>query len=149
MNTQDIRRAVLRTLIDRDFDGVSRRLALHLGKPDGQINDMLATPARKSFGERIARSIENTYPLPTGYLDQIENATGGVSSKTDLRIHEPEAATYARTPKLSRQALAVATYYDMLPVVQQAEFEAALVAICLELPVEKRTELAKIITLFR
>lgn len=149
MNTPDIRRAVLRTLINRDFEGISRRLALHLGKPDGQINDMLATPPRKSFGERIARTIEDLYPLPPGYLDQIENVIVIDTPNTALKLQEPEPPTYARPQKYSKQALAVAAYYDMLPVDQQAEFEAALVAICLGLPVEKRTELAKIITLFR
>ncbi len=55
MDAADIRRAVLRSLIDSRFNGVARQLALCVGRSEGQINDMLASPPRKSFGEKIAR----------------------------------------------------------------------------------------------
>ena len=143
MNTPDIRRAVLRTLIDRDFGGVARRLALHLGKPDGQINDMLADPPRKSFGERIARAIEDAYPLPLGYLDQAINATPA------NQANEPAPASYKTQARYSKQAMALAAYYDRLPSDKKAEIEASMVAICLSIPEEKRSELAEILTLFQ
>lgn len=74
MDIQHIRRAVLRTLISTHHPS-TRQFAIHIKKPDGQINDMLADPPRKSFGERIARAIEKAYPLPPGFLDNIDNAS--------------------------------------------------------------------------
>lgn len=44
MDIQETRRAVLRSLIKRRNDGVVRQFAIDIGKPDGQINDMLSTP---------------------------------------------------------------------------------------------------------
>ena len=67
MNTiADVRRANLRFLIERDgLSSVARRA----GKPDRQLNDMVA--GRKSFGEKVARAIElNLDPsLKPGWLD--------------------------------------------------------------------------------
>lgn len=143
MNIADTRRTVLRSLIEREFGGVARRLALRLEKPEGQINDMLANPPRKSFGERIARAMEDKLELPQGYFDQPSNTT------TVLEANEPKRAAYKPEPKHSKQALAVAAYYDRLPVEKQAEVEEALIAICLSIPEEKRSELAEILTLFR
>lgn len=77
MNIQDTRRAVLRALIKQRHGDVARQFAMAVKKPDGQINDMLSDPPRKSFGERIARSLEQNYqptPLPIGYFDDPKNA---------------------------------------------------------------------------
>lgn len=66
MDIQDLRRKQLQSLVDRDgLSNVSRRL----GKPERQINDMLKK--RKSFGEKIARSLEkNSNPkLPNKWFD--------------------------------------------------------------------------------
>jgi len=81
MSISDIRRAVLRELIRSRFDGVARQLALAAKKPEGQINDMLSVPPRKSFGEKVARQMENKLALPPGYFDQIANSvtTGKVA----------------------------------------------------------------------
>lgn len=49
----DIRRENLRRLVERD--GLSS-IAKRAGKPDRQLNDMIA--GRKSFGEKVARAIE-------------------------------------------------------------------------------------------
>lgn len=68
-NVADIRRANLQLLVDRDgLASVARRA----GKPDRQINDMLA--GRKSFGEKVAREIElNIHPaMKPGWLDVAE-----------------------------------------------------------------------------
>jgi hypothetical protein len=62
----EIRRANLRAIVDRD--GLSSA-AKRFGKPDRQINDMLA--GRKSFGEKVARAMEAAYDpsRPLGWLD--------------------------------------------------------------------------------
>ncbi len=62
----DIRRQNLRTLVDEHtLTEVSRRMK----KPASQINDMLA--ARKSFGEKVARSMEAAWDpdRAPGWLD--------------------------------------------------------------------------------
>lgn len=65
----DIRRKALRKLIDERFGGVARQLAIACKKPEGQINDMLSTPPRKAFGEKVARQMEETLGLPSGHFD--------------------------------------------------------------------------------
>ena len=74
MSISEIRRSVLRELIRIRFDGVARQLALAAKKPEGQINDMLSMPPRKSFGEKVARQMEDALGLPTGYFDQPANS---------------------------------------------------------------------------
>lgn len=74
MSTSETRRAVLRELIRSRFDGVARQLAIAAGKPEGQINDMLSTPPRKSFGEKVARQLEQKLGLQSGYFDQPSNS---------------------------------------------------------------------------
>lgn len=65
-NLSDTRRAVLRSIVERDGLAVASR---KFGKPDRQINDMLA--GRKAFGEKVARAMEAAYnPSRTpGWLD--------------------------------------------------------------------------------
>lgn len=70
MDNAEVRRMALRRLIATTYGGVARQMALASGKPERQINDMLATPPRKSFGERVARQIENSLGLPPQSLDQ-------------------------------------------------------------------------------
>lgn len=62
----EIRRSVLRAIVERDGLAVA---AKRFGKPDSQINDMLAE--RKSFGEKVARDMERAYDSsrPPGWLD--------------------------------------------------------------------------------
>lgn len=74
MSTPETRRSVLRELIRSRFDGVARQLALAAKKPEGQINDMLSSPPRKSFGEKVARQMETKLGLPSGYFDQPANS---------------------------------------------------------------------------
>lgn len=98
MDIQDIRRAVLKALIKQRHGGVARQFALMVKKPDGQINDMLSVPPRKSFGERIARSLEKSYlpsPLPSGYLDDIKNADEIVYPTGDTSNAEAQQNTAA------------------------------------------------------
>lgn len=81
MDEADIRRSVLRTLIDQRFDGVDNQFAIAVGKPAGQINDMLAKPPRKSFGSRIAREFENKLNLGKFYFEDLANACHGNVAK--------------------------------------------------------------------
>lgn len=77
MKQADIRRLVLAHFVERD--GLSS-FAKRVGKPDSQINDMLA--GRKSFGEKVARDIESKYDpsKPPGWLDSLYtlDSLGGV-----------------------------------------------------------------------
>jgi len=81
----DIRRANLRLLVERDgLSSVARRA----GKPDRQINDMLA--GRKSFGEKVARAIEKSLDpsRAPGWLD----VSGGVDllPSVNTQAEQPE-----------------------------------------------------------
>lgn len=69
MDVADIRRANLGAIVERD--GLAS-VAKRVGKPDRQINDMLA--GRKSFGEKVARDIEKKYApdLSPGWLDKVD-----------------------------------------------------------------------------
>lgn len=63
MSTQaENRRKTLQALVDRDTLSAVARAA---GKPPSQIKDMLA--GRKSFGEKVARAIEDAYRPGGGY----------------------------------------------------------------------------------
>lgn len=96
METSQTRRRVLRALIERSYDGVARRFAMAVKKPDGQINDMLAAEPRKAFGEKVARSMEQTLGLPAGYFDDPANACG--ANATPFRLKEPKPAEYRTGP---------------------------------------------------
>ena len=91
MDVADIRRVVLRSIISSRFNGVARQLALSISRSEGQINDMLCNPPRKSFGEKIARSIEVALDLPPGYLDDSRNshASDDRLARSPLRTAEP------------------------------------------------------------
>ena len=69
MDIANIRRANMQALVDRYGLSVVAKQAC---KPDRQINDMLA--GRKSFGEKVARSIEEKMGILRGELDR--NLTG-------------------------------------------------------------------------
>lgn len=91
MNLKDTRRAVLKSYIDRQFDGVARQFALAVEKPESQINDMLA--GRKSFGEKVAHGMALKLNLPTDYFDKVKNIAPDIienfvanSTRTDYRI---------------------------------------------------------------
>lgn len=74
MEDSDVRRAVLRELIRRDFNDTPNQFAVAIRKPPGQINDMLSTPPRKAFGARIARQIENELGLDRLFFEDLKNA---------------------------------------------------------------------------
>ena len=62
-----IRRENLKKIRERRFP-TNSELARAIGRSPSQVNDMLS--GTKSFGSKIARSIEETLKLPAGYLDE-------------------------------------------------------------------------------
>lgn len=72
MQIQDTRRTRLRQLIEDRFDGNVSRFAERVGKSQSQIQDTL--DRRKSFGERLARDLEERAGVPIGWLDQDSGA---------------------------------------------------------------------------
>ncbi|SDH25824.1 S24 family peptidase [Nitrosomonas sp. Nm132] len=87
MKITDIRRANLKDLVDMEsLSAVSKKA----GKPDRQINDMIA--GRKSFGEKIAREIEENYAshLPTGWLDKENYVKEFFKSHKSSAIYDQE-----------------------------------------------------------
>ena len=112
MDIQEVRRRQMRKLIETTYGGVSRRLAIACKKPEGQINDMLSTPPRKPFGEKVARQIERILALPDLYFDAEEVLQSPVASgeqagsallypADSLPLHPPEACEERRTYGLS------------------------------------------------
>lgn len=63
----ETRRENLRKIVERDGLAVAAR---QFGKPDRQINDMIA--GRKSFGEKVARDMEENYApnMPAGWMSK-------------------------------------------------------------------------------
>lgn len=90
---QEIRRKTLAAIVERDgLASAARRF----GKPDRQINDMIA--GRKSFGEKVARAMESAYDpsLPSGWLDGVKKPakqnTSAYSTEhkaTEIHAREP------------------------------------------------------------
>lgn len=106
----EIRRENLRRIVEREGLAVASR---KFGKPDRQINDMLA--GRKSFGEKVAHQMEAHYApdRPRGWLSQRADAA---------QINEP-AAQYKATPQVSRDLprnKRVQRILDLLEVTDEA-----------------------------
>ena len=91
MDIQTIRREALRDLIKHRYDGVARQLAIAAKKPAGQINYMLSTPPRKTFGEKVARQIEHEMGLEPGYLDKPPLAYGKNDKATPPKANQGAA----------------------------------------------------------
>lgn len=111
MANADSRRAVLRELIRTRYHGVARHLALAAGKPEGQINDMLSSPPRKSFGEKVARQMEEKLNLPAGYFDQPEGrqtseASGISEARTTIYEVKAQAPSANQLTDIERDLIA-------------------------------------------
>ena len=91
MDIQETRRRVLRELIKTRNNGVVRQFASEIGKPDGQINDMLATPPRKSFGERVARQIESLAKVATKTVSRFDYAASQVARQAGCKTNDNPA----------------------------------------------------------
>lgn len=96
MDMADVRRKALRKLIAERFGGVARQMAIACKKPEWQINDMLSTPPRKSFGEKVARQIEQALGLPVGHLDVESDCL--VSDQGHQHRVKQDHATYSCDP---------------------------------------------------
>lgn len=142
MNIHDIRRANLRALIQRQYHGVARQFSLAVGKPEGQINDMLANPPRKAFGERIARQLETLAKIPRGYLDDPANTSRADPSH---QANEPAAEPY-QSSRLSPEAIAIAEFIDALPNHARAAFRAAVVEYLMKTQQDNRTDNVNLFT---
>lgn len=96
MERDDIRREVLRQLIKTRFNGVPNQFAAAVKRSPGQISDMLSTPPRKSFGDKVARKFEEALSLEDNYFDRIENADQKTANRyQDTNSHRVREKTAA------------------------------------------------------
>lgn len=133
METAEIRRLNLSRLIKAEGLSV---VAAKVGKPDRQLNDMVA--GRKSFGEKVARAIEKAYApsRAPGWLDL--PATGYEQQKNEKRdkgevaAREPQDVGYSPWKAAAQTSEATRAAIDLLllPVKQRsgmpAEVQAAI-----------------------
>lgn len=127
----EIRRENLRILVSRD--GLTAT-AHRFGKPDRQINDMVA--GRKSFGEKVARAMEANYApnLPRGWLDvPFEDGTpvaltsGQAGYPHEARLlTDPEVVENKRKPQLFNPQLSHVPLYAY-PIVTLDELRGGVV----------------------
>lgn len=126
MTSADTRRAVLRELIRTKFGGVARQLAIAAGKPEGQINDMLANPPRKAFGEKVARQLEQRLGLDPGYFDLPANTCA--PGKVAPFISEAPARAYGTGPIAEvvaiMETLSAAEQQEALGAIRYIEYES-------------------------
>lgn len=93
-------------LIKHRFGGNYAAFARKVERSPSQINDMLADPPRKPFGEKLARSFEKQLGLAHGTLD--------LEHPFPPELREPEGPYSVRQP--SEEALRVANAWDRLPI---------------------------------
>lgn len=87
MNQQEHRRKVLAAIVEREgLASAARRF----GKPDRQVNDMLA--GRKPFGEKVARDMERNYDpsRPPGWLDATVLPSSSGKKVLELAYSSPD-----------------------------------------------------------
>lgn len=93
-------------LIKHRFGGNYAAFARKVERSPSQINDMLADPPRKPFGEKLARSFEKQLGLALGTLD--------VEHPFPPEVRETETA-YSIQRQPSEEALRLAHVWDKLP----------------------------------
>jgi hypothetical protein len=98
-DTADTRRSILRAIVERDGLSVA---AKRFGKPDRQINDMIA--GRKAFGEKVARAMEKNYApeRDPGWLDQPVASSSEVGEPTSLILSPPPGSIVRTRPSAKR-----------------------------------------------
>lgn len=109
---QDHRRQRLRQWIKDQHDGNVSAFAATVKKSQPQIADML--DGRKSFGEKVARSIEELAMMPPAWLDQ---GFGVKRPRTDS-IHEPMISLHNFSVTVEAARLAVE--WDKLAALDRA-----------------------------
>lgn len=91
MKINEIRRLRLRQVIDSaPFNGSAAEFSRAVGKPERQINDMLSTPPRKSFGEKVASAMCEKLGKSTDYFDKLlpssDITKGGIGAEFDVNV---------------------------------------------------------------
>lgn len=120
-----IRRENLAALIEAY--GGTTSLGDRVGKSPSQLGDMIAEPPRKSFGEKVARDIEEKLGLPRGWLDDSHDPEELKALRRSWS-DQPVSATYlaiarkreaealkANPADFSNQARRVAKALDEIP----------------------------------
>jgi hypothetical protein len=74
MEVQKNRRRRLQIWIALHHEGILLRFAKLVGKSNSQLQDVLR--GRKSFGEKLARSLERAAKMPAGWLDESPQREG-------------------------------------------------------------------------
>ena len=71
MDNKEIRRLNLRALIDTQYDGVDRRMAVALERQPNEISRVFSNneKAKRNIGDNLARQIEQVCNKPRGWLD--------------------------------------------------------------------------------
>lgn len=119
MDIADIRRKNLQACLVKVFDGNQSRLAERIQRPARSVNGMLH--GKKSFGERVARDIEELLGLPRGALD-------APISDSELRTKVTPLASRSDWPfEIARER------FDALSVTAKLKVEGALLAMIREL----------------
>lgn len=117
MGIHDTRRQRLRILINERFDGVDARLATKISRQAAQIARIFATNKHKrDIGEKLARHIERSCGLPSGWLDLDESANH-LTVQQHLSIYNIKDSMQTRLLELF-DGLTEAQQEDMLEQLQ-------------------------------
>lgn len=107
MTNPDIRRKRLRQWIDAKHGGNISAFAESIGRKQPQISDVLS--GTKSFGEKLARRIEDRAQMPKRYLDGPD-------------VYDQLTALYHGI-QLTRSGALLGAEWEKLPIDKRAEFE--------------------------
>lgn len=91
MKLNEIRRLRLRQEIDSPpYDGSAAEFSRACGKPERQLNDMLSTPPRKPFGEKVAWAMCEKLGKPLDYFDKLLPSSDmtkvGLGAEFDINV---------------------------------------------------------------
>lgn len=121
MDVHKIRRANLRRLIEQW--GGPTTLAKRLGHASGSYLAQLAGPnPSREVNEKVARSIEESLDLPTGWLDQPHNGNGGSSSanrKRDIDVTMVSRVIELSSAALGKQQVPASTLAELVALVYE------------------------------
>ncbi|WP_256663767.1 S24 family peptidase [Pseudomonas sp. gcc21] len=118
MDIREVRRRNLKSLMDREFNGVrgaQSRLAERLGKPQNFISRCLAAPERagsKTIGEDFAREIEKAFGLDCYALDRPIAASADIKKPENNKDKESNviAADFSSKGKLKDGEISIPQY---------------------------------------
>jgi len=102
MDIYEIRRQNLKRLLKQRFGGKQVRLASAIDRQPGYVSRCLSDGAhRKRIGEDLARNIESSLDLQSGWLDQEQQRPGdlmGSLPRAGDLVREGEMAAYPKAP---------------------------------------------------